>query len=158
MYTIFKYSVVSTFIEVVSLVFLVPKFGAIGVIIAVFYIGNIVDDILFVRGVRKHFGIKPDYKQYLKLLLSGIVIAGLFEAINIAHVFTGDIYMHFAFDMLLSALVLILIYPALLVLLKLIDRYIIDDIRRSTRSIPLVEPIANFVLNYMIRLEKIVGE
>ncbi len=157
-YTIFKYSIVSTLIEVMALVILVPKFGALGVIIAVFYIGNIVDDVLFVRGVRRHFGIKPDYKQYLKLLVSGIVIAGLFEAVNVANVFVGESYMHFVLDIAVSALVLLLVYPALLVMLRLIDRYIIEDIRRSTRSIPLVEPIANFVLNYMVRLDKMIGE
>lgn len=156
-YTIFKYSLVSTFIEVVALVLLVPQFGAMGVIIAVFYIGNIVDDVLFVRGVKKHFGIKPDYKQYIKLLISGIVIAALFEAVNIAAIFVGYTYLHFASDVVLSALILLLIYPAILVLLRLMDRYVIEDIRRSTRSIPIVEPVANFVLNYMIRLDKIMG-
>ncbi len=156
-YSIMKYSLISTFIEVLSLFVLVPLFGAIGVIIAVFYIGNIIDDILFLRGIRKHFGITPDFWQYVKLLVCGLVITGLFEAANVTTLFGNSDYIHFGFDIVAALFVLVFIYPAMLVIFRLMDRFIIEDLRKSTRKIPFVETLANFVLNYMVALDKKLG-
>ena len=55
------YSLVSTIAQVIAVIALVPGYGALGAVIAIFLIGGIVDSALFMRGSRTVLKVRTDY-------------------------------------------------------------------------------------------------
>ena len=138
---VLKFSAVSTIMELLSLLVLVPRFAAIGAIISIFFIGNLIDVLLFLSSIRKDFGIAPDLRSMGNILVCSAIIGMMMYA----SVLSQNVFVEIA----VAIFSLVLFYPALLVLFKILDRERFAELRHITRNIPILEHVTNYIIIYL---------
>lgn len=149
-YEVLKYSMISTAAELAALIVLVPVFQTIGLIIAIFYVGNIIDDFNFIRGAKRIFGIETDIKGILAALGAAVVSALLIEA---GMFLTQNIII----EVMVAVVAVCIVYPVLLIFAGLINSEVIGDVARATRKIKLIERAGDVFVAYLETLIRICG-
>lgn len=143
---VFKYSVISAIIQFVLLILLVPYFvnyigpveGPIASILSVFIIGSAVNDMLYIRGTGKMLFFSISRARVYRVLFANVLL-GVITALVL--LITNSTWVMF-----LGAVVLVLIYPILLALLKIVDRGDIEKIRGFAHMLKLIgRPIVWFL-------------
>ncbi|MGA3020582.1 MAG: oligosaccharide flippase family protein [Candidatus Micrarchaeales archaeon] len=134
------YSLISTLAQFIFLIILVPSQGVIGAIIAIFLVGGIFDSYLFLRGARSVLGVKTKYRKLLLTFASNIVLALLFSL--------GLSFSHLSVQLVYGVIVLLLAYPLLLVLFKVMNSKDIEMVGDSVKKVPVLYSFVRPLLRY----------
>jgi O-antigen/teichoic acid export membrane protein len=145
--TVLKYTVISTVAEIASLVYLVPIMGTIGAIIAIFYVGTVIEDAMFIRGMKDVFDLKPNYRDMAALLASGAMLALTLYLATLMH--------GILLEGIAAAAVLLFIYPIIVLILGIINKERLDEIQNATRQIPVIETAGRFMAWYLREFDRI---
>ncbi len=138
---VLRYSIMSAFVQFIALVALVPFFGPVGAIVALFVIDGFVVDYLFMKGVKEVLKLKTNYHDIAKAFLSNIALAVVF-AIGLF------IYSDFISQLAFGAAALLVAYPLLLVLFRSIDSDDLHIMREAAQHFSLLRPFFNPMISY----------
>ncbi|MEM3245960.1 MAG: oligosaccharide flippase family protein [Candidatus Micrarchaeaceae archaeon] len=116
-------------IELAAMLALIPFFGVMGLIIALFAIGPAAMDIVFIKELRKRFSIHQEYGAIARLSLSCIVMGLLLFLVSAA---LNERLIAIA----ANAVIAILIYPLLLARLGAIKKSKIEFISKTGNTLP----------------------
>ncbi len=140
-FMVLKFSAVSTIMELLSLFLLVPRFSAIGAIISIFFVGNLIDVVLFLGSIKKDFGIAPDFRSMGNILVCSAIIGILMYASLLSQ--------NVLVETATALFSLVFIYPVLLVLFKILNNEKFAELRHITKNIPLLEHATNYIIMYL---------
>ncbi len=139
--TVLKYRVISSIIQLAALIYLVPHMRAIGAIISLFVIGSIINNFLFLGGIKKLFGINVELANLARVFLANILLGLVMLPVILIK--------QNIVDLLFGFILGFLVYPILLALSGVANTEFLNDIKRFTRDIPFVEKVANFIVSYL---------
>ena len=139
--SVLKYNTISALVQLISLFMLVPYIKAVGAIISLFFIGGIINDILFILGVKKIFKIRFNILSLLSLLAANT----LFALIISLSLLLSNIWEEVVVGFIIS----IIIYPILVALFKIANKEFINDLSRFTKGIPFIEKLTNYIVSYI---------
>lgn len=136
-----RYMLVSTCVQLAALLVLIPMAGAIGSIVAVFFIGSIATDWLLVRGSHARLGIRMRYGKLLRTFACNAVLA---LALAAGFLISGN-----ALELAYGLLVMAALYPALLALFRAVDRDDISTLEKATKGLPSLSAVVSPMLGYL---------
>ena len=140
---IFQIYVIGGIIQIASVILLGILFQVIGVIIAYFFIGNIVFSFLYIKELRG-IGVRIDSKPLVRVALANVILAAALLPLWLLNV--RPLYI-----MILGVIEIILLYPIILAKTKIITKNEFDIFGRIVSNFPLLAPISNFILGYTKR-------
>ncbi len=143
---VLKYAAVSVAVQLAVLLLLVQRFTTIGVIIAIFFVGNIVSDFLLAEGIKKVIGIRYETKKLFKVMLTGIVAAAFVSVALLVH--------NLWVQLLIGAALLLAAYPIALVVVGIVNEAMISDITRISKGLPVLDKFINLEVSYIYALSK----
>jgi O-antigen/teichoic acid export membrane protein len=137
---VLRFTLIATTVQILSVIVLGITFGVIGVIVAYFYIGNVVFCLLYFRELST-FGIRIKLRPILKVISSnlilGIVLAPLiFLQIRALYVLIMGIF------------ICIIVYPVALVKTGALTNKDIYVLYRTSSRMPFVGGIFRAILQY----------
>jgi O-antigen/teichoic acid export membrane protein len=121
------YSIVSVIVQVASMALLVPYLKVIGVIISVFIIGSMTSNLLSIRLAMKYIKARLSYLRMHLVLLANLILA---LPISAALLLPGHVL-----ELLSGLIMMILAYPAILGLMRLVEKSDLDKLTSSTSGI-----------------------
>ena len=136
-----KYMGIINLIEFVLLLLLVPFYGALGAIAAVFFIGSAISTYLLMKGTARLFKIKTDYGKMLKIFVS---CAALALAFGLVYFIPGA-----ALQLLCGVAVLFVLYPVFAVVSGAVSKEDAKELRRAVSGIPALRKSAGFMISYI---------
>ncbi len=126
-----KTLVVSTVLQFITVILLVPRFGVLGAIAAIFFIGSITESILFIRLSIRLMGFRLDYKKTFLLFASNIL---LIIPLAVALMLRSNLL-----SLAAGIAILLISYPALIAALGVIDASDIKLARNISEKIPALK-------------------
>ncbi len=141
-----SYAAIAVAIQIAALALLTPAFGVLGAIIAVFFVGSLAYDYLFLRGVRVMLGMHTEYRRLAMVLLSNAALALVFAA--------GLLLRSSIVELAYGIAALLLAYPVFLVAFRVVKREDIEMLRNTASQISSLSGIAKPVLAYFSFLER----
>jgi O-antigen/teichoic acid export membrane protein len=135
-----SYSVIATVAQIIALVILVPAWGAIGAIIAIFFVGSIANSYLFLKGAERILKVKTYGGKLARAFASNAVLALVMEA--------GLIMGNFLAQLVYGAVVMLLAYPPLLVVFGIIERRDLETLEVSVERVPALKFAIGPALSY----------
>jgi O-antigen/teichoic acid export membrane protein len=144
---VLKYAAVSVAVQLAVMLLLIRQFTTIGVIVSIFFVGNIVSDILLAGGIRNVLGIKHESGKLLKVAFAGVI----------AVVFTmlGLLLHSFWLQLIIGAIIFLLIYPFALLFVRILDSVMLNDVIRIVKGLPLLDKFINLEVAYIYALSKL---
>ena len=137
-----KYQLVVVLAEVALLAILVPYEKVAGALIAVFAVGPILMDLLYIKALRSQFSIRMEWKRLGRLTLSAIMLFIVLFALTIA--------MHYSrAAVLVNIIVALLLYPPMLAVTKAIEKRNLDFIAESMSKIRQLKKPASIAIRYI---------
>ena len=127
---VFKYGIATSLTELLFLLILIPFLSVNGLIIAIYYIGNIVADLLYLNFIRHILKIK------VQLNIAGIVISNIILALLLIPIIFIDIKA--TYQLLLGLIAIIFVYPVLLGLFNAISRKELELLRKVLYKFPVI--------------------
>ncbi|MEM4071895.1 MAG: oligosaccharide flippase family protein [Candidatus Micrarchaeaceae archaeon] len=149
-YKLLRFTALSAAIQIISLMILVPLYGGIGAIVALFYIGSVSNDVIFYRVAKSIIKEIVIPRKALLALASTAIIAPMTA--------TALIVPHRILQVLVGAAIVLIAYPFILVLLSIINKEFVEDMRRFSSKISFVKPFYDAGLRYIRFLEKLTGK
>ncbi len=136
-----KTLVVSTILQFIAVIFLVPRFGVLGAIAAIFFIGSTTESILFIRLSMRLMNFRLDYRKTLLLFASNILLTiplalSLLLKSKILALAAGGV-------------ILLISYPALIAALGVIDGSDLRLARGISEKIPLLRLPVSLLAKYL---------
>jgi O-antigen/teichoic acid export membrane protein len=131
----------SNIVQLAVVLLLVPKFGAIGAIIGLFFVGPAVESILFVRMARRIIDFRIDSERI-----------GIVFACNIVLMLplSGSLLLSSSIESMIAGVVILLVaYPALAVFFGLVQRGDLDMAEGIYKKIPIIKKPAELLSKYM---------
>jgi O-antigen/teichoic acid export membrane protein len=140
-YKVLKYALISVIIQLVVLFALVPHLLAFGNIIALFFVGGIMNDLLFTYGIFKIFKIKVELGKLVKIFIANILLAILLALLLILR--------SSIIEVAVGIVAAVLIYPALLAMFGIADEKFVSDILKFSKGISGLSTIVGYITLYM---------
>jgi len=143
---VLKYAAVSVAVQLAVMLLLIRQFTTIGVIVSIFFVGNIVSDILLAGGISNVLGIKYESRKLVKVAFAGVI----------AVVFTmlGLLLHSFWLQLIIGAVIFLLIYPFALLFVRILDSIMLNDVMRIVKGLPLLDKFINLEVAYIYALSK----
>ncbi len=153
---VLKYNSVVAVVEVALLAILTPWLSAYGlavyaVIFSIFIAGSVVAIYLFIHGAGRLFGVRFDRKRIYHIFASNILLAITLAAVLFAlnYVTAGSIRNSvMGIELVIGLAAALLVYPAIIVLTRTLDRSDIESIGRSTERLPVISGIVKRYMRY----------
>lgn len=151
-------NLISAIVQLVLIIALVPSTLVLGAIIVIFFIGNLVEMVLFLKETEKKFNLKIEYRRTALIfagnLVLGAVLAGWLMLSN--YLLQGATMPDLVYIVqLVIALVLaVVVYPMIMVSLKMIDREDIIGMKKATNRLGVISPFMASFFNYSEYLRK----
>ncbi|HUB92518.1 MAG TPA: oligosaccharide flippase family protein [Candidatus Saccharimonadales bacterium] len=136
-----KSLLVSTALQLGTVLLLVPRFGAYGAILGIFFVGPIAEGILFAMLARKAINFRPDTRRLALLAASNVI---LILPLSIALLFASPLV-----SIAAGALILLVAYPAIMVLVGAIDISDLKIMERITGKVPLLSRPIGLLMRYV---------
>lgn len=135
-----RYSIASMLIQLAAMAVLVPYFNVIGVIASVFFIGSITSNLLFIRFAARELKARLSYLRMHLILLANLILALPLLAMLLLpwHVL----------QLAAGIIVLLLVYPIILGLMRLVERSDLDRLAASTSSIKYAGVVVRMLCRY----------
>ena len=147
---ILKYGALSSILQFASMLILVPYFGVVGAIASIFFVGSIANSILFTFAVSRMLKIKINLGKLFKLSMASIGAAIL---MLIALLATQSM----AIEIIAGLAILIIAYPAFVVISRAMDSREIEYFKSSTSSLAFAGPVIGAVCDYMAAVGERIG-
>ena len=141
---VFVYSVIVTVAQLISILTLVPAYGAEGLIVSMLLVPGVITDILYIRYVGKSLMLKVDY-NIIGILTSNAALVAVLLGV-------GALGASPAVELAIGILALAVLYPILLSLTGSIKR---DDavlLYKVGKNIPVVGIVIDYMMLYINRL------
>ena len=135
-----KYVLISVLIQLVAVLLLVPTYKAVGAIVAVYFIGNVVNLALFSRIIRREFGIRLQKVRIISMYVASIILGMIISAVHLIPNSYAQIGV--------GIIAVILLYPPLLVIFKGVDTGTLDEVREHVRGLPLMGKLMYWLSRY----------
>ncbi len=135
-----KYNGVSVAIQLLLLMVLTPYFGVLGVILPVFILGGLMNDILLIMAVKNNVSAKINYKRIIACVVGALL---LYIPLSIAFI-TSSIILQLILGFILS----IVFYPIILSFLNIIGADDISGIRSFVPKVPFLSKAFDYILSY----------
>ncbi len=131
---------ISNALQLATVLMLAPRFGVVGAIVGLFFVGPLIESALFVRLSSKLMGFELEARRVIalyacNLLLAVPLAAALLLSSSVASLVAGLV-------------ILVVAYPALLVLLGLMRRPDIEMISGISKKIPILDRPASIMVRY----------
>jgi O-antigen/teichoic acid export membrane protein len=136
-----RYMLVSTCVQVAALLVLTPLWGALGSIVAVFFIGSLATDCLLLRGSRVRLGIGIRYGKLLRTFACNAVLALALAA--------GLLIGSLALELAYGLLAMVALYPILLALFGALGMDDIATLEKATKQLPSLGRAISPLLAYL---------
>ena len=134
----------SNIVQLAVVLLLTPRFGAIGAIVGLFFVGPAVESMLFVRMARKLIDFKIDSRRIGMVFLCNIVLL---------LPLSGSLLLKSAAESMLAGVVILFVaYPALAVVFGLVHRSDLDMAERIYKRIPMIKKPGEILSKYLIFL------
>lgn len=140
--TVLKYAALTGIAQFALLLLLVPIINAYGVIIGVYLIGNLINDYLYVRYMKREMHITIQFGRIFKIVFASILLAVLLSPINLLQI---DQRLQLAFGIVAT----LIIYPILLGLTRAIGKKEVDLLRMMGKSTPRMEGLFYYLASYI---------
>jgi len=140
------YGVICFFIQLITLLVLVPMLGAVGAIISLFFIDSLSCCYFFLRGARTVLGMRTDYNKLLRAFASNLLLIVVFAF--------GLLDANFVVELVYGLAALIVSYPFFLILLRAIEKEDVQVMREATEKLPALSFLLNPFLSYFGALIK----
>ncbi len=127
---VMKYSIIVFIAQMISLIALVPTYGALGVIFSLFYINNIIGVLLFYNYAKQTLKLKIEYNVG-KIILSNAILGILLFAVLLA-------VPNQLFEIFAGGIVILLAYPLILGVLGGIKHYEMNLLRQIGSKMPII--------------------
>lgn len=145
-----KYNAVSAITQFILMLILTPYFGVLGVILPVFVIGGLLSSILIGMALKNNISSKINYKRIIPVFICSILLyIPLWASLMLP-----NIILELAF----GAVLLLIFYPILLNILRVINKDDITKIRNIFPNIPLFKKLFNIILDYTNLIYGILNE
>jgi O-antigen/teichoic acid export membrane protein len=135
-----SYSVLATMAQIIALAILVPTWGAIGAIIAIFFVGGAVNSYLFLKGAEKVLMVKT----YGKEMAMAIACNAALALVLASGLLIGDFMVQLAYGLVM----LVVAYPPLLVLFGVVEEHDLRLLEKSVEKVPSLRSLVWPVLAY----------
>jgi|GEM_PF-7039607 O-antigen/teichoic acid export membrane protein len=139
--SLLKTLIVSTILQLLTVLILVPKFGVLGAIAGIFFVGSSVETILFLRLAKKLMDFRLDYRKIGLLFASNILLV---IPLSVALLFSSSIV-----SLIVGLLILLVVYPALIVLLNVVTVSDVDLISGISKKIPALNRLVSLMTGYL---------
>ena len=136
-----KYQIAILGVEIILTLALAPIWHAYGVIVAVFIIGSLVSDLLFIKLLKQDFKINMEYGSFASIVASNILLGIILVG---AALMSGNSYLSIPIDVAIA----LLIYPPIMARFGSVDDQAIGLIRNATKGIPVLSEAANAMAAY----------
>jgi O-antigen/teichoic acid export membrane protein len=134
------YGVLYFLAQLIALVVLVPFFGVIGAIVALFFVDGIVCSYIFLRGIRTSLGIRTDYDRLLRAFGSNLLLIAAFAL--------GLLSSSFVVELIYGLVALLVAYPFFLVILRAVKKEDVQIMREAVEKLPSIRPMLDPLLSY----------
>ncbi len=139
---ILKYTALSVFVQFIALFILTPILGVSGMIIAIFFIGSIISDILYINYLSKS-GIKLHRGKFFRLMLANILFVTILFLVSL----TTSSFLSF----IVGFALIFVLYPILVGKLGAILRTDIEILKTASESVPILGHIMYGIIEYASR-------
>ncbi len=139
--SVLKINMISAIVQFAFLIVLVPYAQIIGAIITIFFIGNIIEAIIYSREVSKVLGVKIDsarlYMLYLSIFALGLLLYGIAALISHLVVFSSADLVA-VIQLLAGLIVALLAYPIILVVFRVLDEEHIIGMKHAVSKLGML--------------------
>ncbi len=136
-----RYQLIGVGIEFILLLIFMAYLRAYGIILALFIIGPILINILYIAVLKREFKIHLNYSRLSRIFTAGIATWAIVTAINY--------YLRLGYaEIIIDLIAVLLIYPPIVVLAGIAKRENLVFIRKATGSIPLVGILVGAIVRY----------
>ena len=144
---ILKYSIIIAVIELVLLFTIVPKFGAIGLIIMLYLITPTLIYLLMHRAARRLLGVKLNIYRIIKVVVAGAISAAFLVPLIIFST-------NYILILLVGVLEQIVLYPVIIAITGAAKINDLEDLKRITEALPLISNIIVVFAEYSKRFAR----
>lgn len=148
---IIKVNAISAVVQFGLVFILVPYATVLGMIAAIFFIGNILEAFLFAREARSKFGMRFNLRRILMLytgaILLGLVLALAYLGMNY-FLLIQPLDLKYLLELAVGVALSLLLYPAILIAIGAVSREELNDMRTSTRKLGKVSRIFGGFFDY----------
>ena len=138
---VLKYTGIVSAFELAALAVLVPMYGALGAVIALFYIGGIIGAILYSNYIRKALNAGGDGK------VATLILPNLLFAIVLAVVALSGIYE--TWQLAIGIALLLFLYPPLLAVTHTLTYKESKFLRAASRNVPIISDAVTVLTGYV---------
>ncbi len=142
---------VSAVFQLIFILVLVPQFKVIGAIFTIFFLGNIIEAIFFTRDAHRIFNIKLEFRKLFRLYLANLVLGCIIFVMYTASVrliSLGSASANYVSELLLGGLIVIVVYPALLIVFRAMNDRDIISMRHATNKLGRVSRVFDGFFGY----------
>ncbi len=140
--SVLKYSAATAAVQFVLLPFLVPVLKGVGLALLMFVVAPIVGDVLYAYGLSRVLYVNVDFWKVGRVLLANVIS---FAFVVMAMLVLKDAFIPV---LIVSAALVLLIYPPVLSLVGALKRKDVEIIKRTAGDVPIVGAAVNGILSY----------
>ncbi|MHB1830538.1 MAG: oligosaccharide flippase family protein [Candidatus Micrarchaeaceae archaeon] len=155
--SVLKVNLISAAVQLALLIALVPSAQIIGAIVAIYFVGNLVEAVMFAVETKRKFGLVIEYRNMALIYLSSILIGVMI----MAWLFASGGYLlplasglRYVIQLAVGVAILIVIYPIILTLLKAVDMKDIEYMRLTSNKLGRVGRVIGILVDYSEYLNK----
>ena len=157
--SVMKINFISAIVQLVLMVIIVPYAKVIGAIFVIFFIGNMIEAVMFAKDAQKLFGLKMEFRKLLMLYIGnialGLVLAALYLGSSAYVAQLSSLYN--AAILVAGLVVLLLVYPAILIALKVVDRGDIKEMHKIVGKLGRIGTVFSSFFDYSEYLQRHIG-
>jgi O-antigen/teichoic acid export membrane protein len=142
--SILTYSIIAAIAELILIPILIPIANGLGLSLILFIIVPIISSLLYSYQIRTKLKMKIPIKLIFKIFIVSLV--------SIAFILPLILLFNNNYILLIIAAIIeqIIIYPAIIGYVKIINNKIADQIKRMTKDIPLINIIVEIFIRYIL--------
>jgi len=148
--SIAKVNFISLIVQLALVIVLVPYTKAIGMIVIIFFIGNVLEAILFAKETRNLFRLTFSKRKILLLyassLVFGLVIGALYLVTD--HFLGGPMVFRYMAEIALCLCASLAVYPVILIALRAVTESDLKDMRLATSKLGMISKIFSGFFDY----------
>ncbi len=136
------YNIISTLIKLLSMAVLIPYFNVIGSIFAVFIIGGIASNLLFIRLSKTELNARLGYWRMHLILLANFILA--------IPMYAALLFPSYLLELVAGFAIMLAAYPMVLGLMRLVEKSDLERVTSSTAKIRYVGSVARWFCAYTL--------
>ncbi len=135
-----KYTAISAFAQLASMLVLVPLIGAIGAIISVFVIGGIVSTLVIVIGIGNIYQMRLSYAGICKVVLAAVFLAAVLAA--------GYLIKSNLIEIIYGIAATLVLYPVFLSAVRAIGVAELNELEGIAKRSNVIRTMSGFIISY----------